>query len=61
MRFTLFVDRINLAAAAGATQKELDLSNIAVGRCAGTEALAQRDDKARPRSDEEGRARIGVA
>jgi hypothetical protein len=32
-----FVDRANVAAAAGVMQKELDLSNIALGRCASTE------------------------
>jgi hypothetical protein len=31
MRFTLLVDRANVAAAAGVMQKELDLSNIALG------------------------------
>jgi hypothetical protein len=34
----LFVDHANVAAAAGVMQKELDLSNIALGRCASTQA-----------------------
>jgi hypothetical protein len=37
MHSILFVDRANVAAAAGVMRKELDLSNIAVGRCASTE------------------------
>jgi hypothetical protein len=33
-----FVDRAGVAAGAGVIRKELDLSNIALGRCASTEA-----------------------
>jgi hypothetical protein len=38
MHLILFVDHANVAAAAGVMQKELDLSNIALGRCVSTAA-----------------------
>jgi hypothetical protein len=42
MHSILFVDHGNVAAAAGVMQKELDLSNIALGRCETSTAKAMK-------------------